>query len=101
MITVFRSRRRPGTEDAYALLAGQMEVAARAMPGFVDFKTFRADDGEQVSVVTFESAEAQRAWREDPRHVAAQRRGREELYLDFSIQVGRCEHVTRFTADPG
>ena len=99
VITVFRSRRRPGIEEAYTALAAQMEVAARAMPGFVDFKSFRADDGEQVSVVTFDSPEAQRAWREDPRHVAAQRRGRDELYLEYSIQVGRCEHVARFSAD--
>ena len=94
VITIFRSRRRPGSEDTYSQLAEEMAVAARAVPGFVDFKTFDSADGEHVTVVTFDTPEAHRAWREDPRHVRAQQRGRDELYLEYSIQVGRCEHVT-------
>jgi heme-degrading monooxygenase HmoA len=93
VITIFRSRRRPGSEDTYSQLAEEMAVAARAVPGFVDFKTFDSADGEHVTVVTFDTPEAHRAWREDPRHVRAQQRGRDELYLEYSIQVGRCEHV--------
>jgi heme-degrading monooxygenase HmoA len=94
VVTVFRSRRRPGSEAAYSALAEEMAIAARASPGFVDFKTFDSEDGEHVTVATFADLEAQRAWREDPRHVRAQQRGRDELYLEYSIQVGRCEHVT-------
>jgi heme-degrading monooxygenase HmoA len=48
-------------------MAQEMEAGARAMPGFVDFKTFVAEDGEQVSVVNFGSPAAHRAWRDDPR----------------------------------
>ena len=98
VITVFRSRRRAGTEAEYAALAGQMATAARATPGFVDFKTFDADDGEHVTVVTFASPEAHRAWRDDPRHRQAQQRGRDELYLEYSIQVGTCEHAASWSA---
>jgi heme-degrading monooxygenase HmoA len=99
VITIFRSRRRPGSEAAYSALAEEMAVAARAIPGFVDFKTFDSADGEHVTVVTFATPEAHRAWRNDPRHVRAQRRGREELYSEYSIQVGRCEHVTSWALD--
>jgi heme-degrading monooxygenase HmoA len=66
-----------------------MEKRARAMPGFVDFKGFTADDGERVSLIAFESTEAQRAWRDDPEHRAAQRRGRDDFYETYTIQV--CE----------
>lgn len=99
VITVFRSRRKPDAEADYVRVSAEMEAAARAMPGFVDFKTFEADDGEHVSLITFATAETQRAWRDDLRHRAAQRQGREQFYLEYSIQVGECVHVSRWELD--
>jgi heme-degrading monooxygenase HmoA len=64
---------------------------AQTMPGFVDFKIFEADDGERVSVITFTSLEAQRAWRDHPEHRAAQQIGRERFYASYDISV--CEVV--------
>jgi heme-degrading monooxygenase HmoA len=98
VVTVFRSRLRPDAEPAYGLLAAEMESAARAMPGFVDFKTFVAEDGERASVVTFASPETHRAWRDDRRHLEAQRRGRAELYAEYSIQVGESVRSRRWVA---
>ena len=94
VVTVFRSRRRAGTEDAYGPLAEAMLAAARAQPGFVDFATFAGADEERVSIITFATPEAHAAWRDDPAHRAAQRRGREELYDAYSIQVGTCSRAT-------
>jgi heme-degrading monooxygenase HmoA len=93
VVTVFRSRLRADANPAFEELAEEMETAARQVPGFVDFKTFAAEDGERVSLVTFASSEAHCAWRDDPRHRQAQRRGREEFYEDYSIQVSNCVHV--------
>jgi heme-degrading monooxygenase HmoA len=31
-------------------MAAEMLELARGMPGFIDFKSFRAEDGEQLSV---------------------------------------------------
>lgn len=90
IVTVFRSRLRPDAEaNGYGILAARMEANARAMPGFVDFKTFDAPDGERVSVVTFETLEHHEAWRTDPDHRDAQARGREAFYAEYSISV--CE----------
>lgn len=88
IVTVFRSRLRD-EHTGYDETAMEMEAAARAVPGFVDFKTFTADDGERVSIVVFDSLESHGAWRDDPRHRAAQQRGREEWYAEYHIQV--CE----------
>ncbi|MGH9096045.1 MAG: antibiotic biosynthesis monooxygenase family protein [Acidimicrobiales bacterium] len=93
VVTVFRSRLRPDANPSYGELAAEMEAAARRVPGFVDFKVFTAADGERVSLITFATTEAQRTWREDPRHRAAQRRGREDFYQEYSIQVTDCVHV--------
>jgi heme-degrading monooxygenase HmoA len=101
VMTVFRSRRRPENEPAYYELLAVMEGAARSMPGFVDFKTFGAEDGERVTLVTFASPEEHRAWRDDPRHRQAQHRGRDEFYAEYSVQVGECVHVSQWERDEG
>ena len=44
---------------------------------------------ERVTIVEFESEAAQRAWAAHPEHIAAQKKGREQFYLEYRIQV--CE----------
>jgi heme-degrading monooxygenase HmoA len=90
IVTVFRSRLRDDAQG-YDATAEAMESRARAAPGFVDFKTFVADDGERVSLIVFESRATHDAWRADPVHVDAQRRGRRDWYAEYRIQV--CELV--------
>src|SRR6476646_4011803 len=90
IITVFRSRLRPDAEaNGYFPPADRMIERARAMPGFMSYKAFTADDGERVSIVEFASAEHHNAWREDPEHREAQRRGRKDFYSEYSISVAR------------
>jgi heme-degrading monooxygenase HmoA len=97
IVTVFRSRLRED-HQGYEAMAVQMETSARAMPGFVDFKTFAAADGERVSIVTFDSAEHHDAWRDDPDHRAAQRRGQADWYAEYYIQVCSLIVERRFTS---
>ena len=52
ILTVFRNRLRPEHRDEYSATSERMTELAREMPGFVDAKTFTADDGERVTVVT-------------------------------------------------
>lgn len=88
ILTVFRSRLRPdATALGYQEVAEEMERRARTMPGFVEFKTFTADDGERVAIVMFDSAADHERWRADPDHRAAQRRGREDFYSEYRIAV--------------
>jgi heme-degrading monooxygenase HmoA len=77
IVTVFRSRLTADAGDEYDATADAMLEAARAMPGFVDFKTFAADDGERVSLVTFADRATHDAWRDDARHRRAQQAGRD------------------------
>jgi heme-degrading monooxygenase HmoA len=96
VVTVFRSRLRVVDDPEYRLAAERMEAAARESPGFVDFKSFVADDGERVSVATFDSEASQRAWRDDLRHLEAQRRGRSEYYSGYSVQVSACLYASEW-----
>ena len=99
VITVFRSRLRPGVEEEYGTLAAKMTALAQGMPGFVDTKTFTHADGERVTVVTFEDIESHTAWKEHPAHQQAQKNGRERLYSEYSIQVGISSHSHSFKLD--
>ena len=90
MVTVFRSRLRD-VHEGYDEKADEMERAARAVPGFVDFKSFVADDGERVSIAVFDSAVSHAAWRDHADHRVAQLQGRDEWYAEYHIQV--CELI--------
>jgi len=44
LITVFRSRLRPGMRDEYLALVDRMDTLARTMPGYISHKGFFAED---------------------------------------------------------
>ena len=88
VVVVFRSRLRddaPGRR--YNTLAAELEAHAAAAPGFVEFKEFVAADGERLALVTFDSAAAEAAWRDDPVHRAAQNEGRADFYSEYDVAV--------------
>jgi heme-degrading monooxygenase HmoA len=87
ILTIFRSRLDPTHATAYRETADRMRSLAQAMPGFISFKSFSADDGERVSIIEFESAKTLRAWREHPEHRAAQALGRDRFYTEYQVQV--------------
>ena len=96
MMIVFRSRLTADAGADYAETADAMLARARAMPGFLEFKHFHADDGERLALIRWESAETLRAWAEDAEHVVAQRRGRERWYSAYSIDVAEVVRSSRF-----
>src|SRR6185295_8044400 len=95
-ITVFRSRLRDDVPDRYCELAAQVLDRARTFPGFVEFKQFVADDGERVTLVTFDSAEHEAAWRDDVDHRAAQQEGRTAFYSEYDIAVTEVQRRHRW-----
>lgn len=99
LVTIFRSRLRPEAQEEYAEWAARMAELAKTMPGYVSQKTFVAEDGERVTLAEFESEEAQRAWKAEPKHRHAQKKGREEFYLEYRIQVCEIKRDYGFSRD--
>jgi len=99
IVTVFRSRLRPGIRDEYVALADRMNELAMTMPGYVSHKGFFADDGERVTIVEFEHEEGMRAWRTNPEHRAAQKLAREKFRSARSI-VSRASRPSRSRRRP-
>lgn len=83
IVTVFRSRLMPGVREEYVSLVDRMVELASDMPGYISHKGFFAEDGERVTIVEFESEEAQRA-------------SREIYYQDYSVQVCQVLRETSF-----
>ncbi len=87
IVTVFRSRLKPEAQQEYMQWAPRMSELAKTMPGYISHKGFIAEDGERVTIVEFESEETQRAWSLNTEHAAAKKKGRQDFYSEYHLQV--------------
>ena len=92
MVVLFKTQPRPDIDTAeYGKAARRMNVLASESPGFISFKHYSSADGDDIAIVKFESEETLDAWRNHPEHLETQRRGREEFYQYYWVQV--CKSV--------
>ena len=99
VVIVFRTRLKPGIdEQALTAMGERMFGIASAMPGFISYKDFAAADGENVSIVEFDSLESLAAWRDHPEHQVVQERGRQDFFADYQVQVCTPLRSYRFDA---
>ncbi len=98
IITVFRSRLKPGLGDEYNAAVARMNELARTMPGYISHKVFTADDGERCTIIEFEHEDGMRAWRTNPEHIAAQKMARQKFYIEYHIQVCTLDRESKFIA---
>ena len=96
IITVFRSRLRPGFTDEYNAVAQRMNELARTMPGYIAHKGFTAEDGERCTIVEFENEEGMKAWRSNAEHIQAQKNARLKYYSEYSVQVCTLDRASAF-----
>lgn len=96
VVVVFRSRLTAEAGDDYSAMAAEMLATAKEMPGFVEFKSFHADDGERVSLVYWQDQETMAAWRSHPRHRIAQAGGRSKWYTSYRIEVAEVVRENKF-----
>ena len=97
IVVLFRSKL-VAEPDGYDTMAAEMDALARTMPGFIDVKSFKAEDGERLTVVWWENEETLKIWREAERHRVAQRTGRERWYEYYKMDVAevvRSKHFAR------
>src|SRR3984957_11499828 len=96
VVVVFRSRLSAEAGEDYSEMAAEMLATAKEMPGFVEFKSFKADDGERVSLVYWQDHETMAAWRAHPRHRVAQTNGRAKWDACFRLEVADIVRETKF-----
>jgi heme-degrading monooxygenase HmoA len=102
VIVVFRTRVKLQADfEALNALNQKMLAIVSRMPGYLSMKDYSAQDGESVVIAEFDSLESVDAWKAHPDHVAAQRRGREEFFADYRIQVCNLIRTSEFSAESG
>jgi heme-degrading monooxygenase HmoA len=96
LITVFRSRLKPGLTEEYNAAVQRMSELAETMPGYISHKTFLASDGERCTIVEFEHEDGLRTWRTNAEHLTAQKNARLKYYTEYSVQVCTLDRESRF-----
>ncbi len=88
VLVIFDLHLREGADRAaYAATSRRMHELVEKWPGFLSLKEYRSEDGEVVDIARFADEESLEAWRKEPEHLEAQRRGREEFYDRYHIQA--------------
>lgn len=88
---IFTSRRGPEDAEGYARMAEAMAALAASQPGYLGMETARDADGVGITVSYWESEAAVRNWKAVSAHREAQRRGRSDWYVDYTVRVARVE----------
>ncbi|MGE7271464.1 antibiotic biosynthesis monooxygenase family protein [Brevibacillus panacihumi] len=90
---IFTSERTDG-DQGYAEMAEEMVKLAAVQPGFLGVESAR--EGLGITVSYWESLEAIQKWKQNERHVIAQRRGMSDWYLSYKTRVCKVERDYRF-----
>ena len=85
---IFTSTRTDHHEAEYAQWSAAMDLLVRQQPGFMSASSVRdPQSGFGMTVAYFTDNEAALAWKANADHAEAQRLGREQFYLNYSIKV--------------
>ncbi|MBZ5491608.1 MAG: antibiotic biosynthesis monooxygenase [Acidobacteriia bacterium] len=86
-IILFRSKLTDQAGDDYQAMNAELETLVRQNPGFVDVKSYKAADGERLTVVWWRDETSLAEWRNLMRHREAQSIGRQKWYEYYEIDV--------------
>jgi len=99
LVILFRSKLTATVGDDYGQMAAEMDAYARTFDGFIDVKSFTAEDGERLTVVWWRDEESLAVWRNAARHRAAQNEGRARWYEYYKMDVAEVVRQKEFTRD--
>ncbi|MED1795150.1 antibiotic biosynthesis monooxygenase [Brevibacillus nitrificans] len=92
---IFTSERTEG-DNGYGEMADEMVELASCQPGFLGVESAR--EGLGITVSYWESLEAIQNWKQNERHLVAQRKGRSEWYQHYKTRVCKVERDYEFEA---
>ena len=90
---IFTSER-TSIDEGYAEMATQMLELAKLQPGFLGEESAREELG--ITVSYWESLEAIRNWKQNAKHLQAQKQGKEKWYKKYKLRVARVERDADF-----
>ena len=100
VVVIFTTHLRDGADsEAYRKTSRRMHELVERIPGFISIKAYTGEDGEEIDLVRFANEDSLKAWKEQPEHLEAQRRGREEFYDRYSVQACKVVRDYEFMID--
>jgi len=84
-----------GSEE-YARDDERMYDIVSSMRGFISFKHYTSDEGDDFGLVRFQTEDALEAWRTNPEHRVVQQKGREKWDRHYLIRVCKVVHEYEF-----
>lgn len=97
LIILFRSKLTDQAGEDYQAMNDELESLVRQNPGFIDVKSYTAQDGERLTVVWWRDEESLTEWRNLMRHREAQNTGRQKWYEYYKLEVASVVRVKSFT----
>lgn len=96
IVILFRSKLTDAAGEDYAAMNADLAQYVRSMPGFVDVKSFKAEDGERLTLVWWRDRESLEQWRQDMRHMEAKKLGRQKWYQYYKIEIAEVYRQSNF-----
>nr|WP_319999270.1 antibiotic biosynthesis monooxygenase [uncultured Draconibacterium sp.] len=91
---IFTSER-TSIDEGYAEMATQMLELAKLQPGFLGEESAREELG--ITVSYWESLEAIKNWKQNVKHLQAQKLGKEKWYKKYKLRVAQVERDSDFS----
>ncbi|MBP2639610.1 MAG: hypothetical protein H6Q66_561 [Firmicutes bacterium] len=92
---IFTSMRTEG-DHGYGQMAREMVEMVSKMDGFCGVESLRNSAGYEITISYWTSLEAIKQWKEEPRHLVAQKNGKELWYKMYASRVCRVERDSFF-----
>jgi heme-degrading monooxygenase HmoA len=89
---IFSSLRTEG-DHGYTAMADEMDRLARTQPGCLGAESARSADGLGITVSYWTDEKSIAAWKDEARHLVAQRLGKERWYTDYAVRVAKVERT--------
>lgn len=99
IVILFRSKLTPAAGQDYADMNKFLADYVQSRPGFVAVKSFKAEDGERLTVVWWRDRESLEQWRQDMHHVEAKKLGRQKWYDYYKIEIAEVYRQSEFERD--
>jgi heme-degrading monooxygenase HmoA len=85
-------------DSTYREFSNLMKEEVQKASGFLGMESYREDTGRGVTISYWESLKSIQRWKENTKHLLAQRYGIEHAYASFDLKVCRIEREYNFKA---
>ena len=89
---IFTSQRTEGDQGYEAMAQAMFELALQ-QPGCLGAESARGIDGVGITVAYFADESSIGAWKQNARHLVAQRLGKERWYSHYELRIAKVERA--------